>query len=178
MPGETDRLNCEVDESDLESRDVPRRLDPRLESLPREKLRGNSLDSNPDIIAAMPFRLCDLSRCFFDAPGSEESDRSDFEASSTLSTCVAANGSRVVSLENWSDDLRGRPSVSFVDRSGELGADAIAREMFRKGDDFKGPTELRFGLPRDDEATPPTTMPALLADCGVFNKLWTVRPIP
>lgn len=176
MPGETDRLNCEVDESDLESRDVPRRLDPRLESLPREKLRGNSLDSNPDIIAAIPFRLCDLSR-FFEVSGSEESDRSDFEASSALSTC-AADESRVVSLENWSDDLRGRPSVLFVDRSGELGADAMARDIFRKGEDFKGPTELRFDLPRDDEETPPTTVPALLADCGVLSRLWTVRPIP
>jgi hypothetical protein len=51
----------------------------------------------------------------------------------------------------------------------------MAREMFRKGDDLRGPAELRFDL-RDDEATPPTT---LLADCGVLlSRLWTVRPMP
>lgn len=54
----------------------------------------------------------------------------------------------------------------------------MAREMFRKGDDLRGPAELRLALPRDDEATPPTPVPALLADCGVFSRPWTVRPMP
>jgi hypothetical protein len=77
----------------------------------------------------------------------------------------------------WSDDLRDASSASAACRSGELGADAIlvAREMFRKGEDLRGPAELRFDL-RDDEATPPT----LLADCGVLelSRFWTVRPMP
>lgn len=167
LPGEAERLSREVDEGDL-SRDEPRRLEPRLESLPREKLRGKSLDSNPDIIAAMPFRPCIFSR-FLEDPWSEASDGSSFEASSRLSTCVT-NESGSISLEIWSEDLRGGSSVSTVGRSGELGADAMVREMFRRGDDLRGPAELRIALPCDDEATPPTPVPALLADCGVLSR--------
>lgn len=57
--GDIERPGREVVEGDLESRDEPRRLELLLDSLPRERLLGNNLDSKPDIIAAMPFRPWD-----------------------------------------------------------------------------------------------------------------------
>lgn len=55
-----ERLGREVVEDDLLSSDEPRRAEALFDSLPRERLLGNNFDSNPDIIAAMPFRPCRL----------------------------------------------------------------------------------------------------------------------
>lgn len=89
VEGETERSGREDDEGDLESRDEPRRLDPRLLSLPRVKLFGNNLDSNPDITAAIALRPCLSRGCmdrFRDAAISGAGDTSDLVASSRPKT--------------------------------------------------------------------------------------------
>lgn len=58
LEGDMERIGWEVVD-DLVSRDEPRRAELVLDSLPRERLLGKNFDSNPDIIAAIPFRPCD-----------------------------------------------------------------------------------------------------------------------
>lgn len=54
-------------------------------------------------------------------------------------------------------------SVPALGRSGELGADAMAEELMRRGDETRGPTGLRLPRPREGTVVPPTP---LLAGCG------------
>lgn len=172
LAGETERPGREEEEGDLESRDEPRRAELPPDSLPRTKLFGNSLDSNPDIIEAMLRR-----DCFLDTAGSHEvDDTSDFESSSSP-TIHPVDARSSFSRSNWSEDRRGGSSASALGLSGELGADAMAEELMRNGEETRGSTGLR--LPRlEDNVTPPIAKPALLADCGVLSKFPTVRLSP
>lgn len=53
----------------------------------------------------------------------------------------------------------------------------MIEELKRSGDDTRGSMGLRLPRPVDQEA-PPIPVPALLADCGVFSRLWTARLNP
>lgn len=169
MAGETERVGREEEERDRESRDEPRRAELPPDSLPRTKLFGNSLDSNPDIIEAMLRR-----DCFLDTAGSHEiDDTSDFESSSSPTICPV-DARRSFSRSNWSGDRRVGASASVLGLSGELGADAMAEELIRNGEETRGSTGLRVP-PLEDKVTPPIPVPALLADCGVLSKFPMVR---
>lgn len=96
---------------------------PRLGSLPREKLFGNS----PDIIAAIAF-LCFLKPCSVLGLSSKLGVRGD-----------DALEARRRPRESSSDDLRGGSFGSAVCRTGELGADAIVTDSdCRNGEERNG----------------------------------------
>lgn len=166
-----ERPGREVVESDRESSEEPRRDEVLLASLPRDRLLGNNFDSNPDIIAAIPFRPCDRG---LDAASLEvEADASDFTSSSGPTICPV-DARRSFSSSICSDDLRGSSSTWVSDLSGELGADAMADELIRNGEETNGSTGLGFPRLEDQEARP-VPLPALLADCGVLSRPFTTR---
>lgn len=53
----------------------------------------------------------------------------------------------------------------------------MADELRRNGDDTRGSTDLRRPS-LEDKVPPPIPVPALFADCGVFNRLWIARLRP
>lgn len=167
--GEMERPGREVVEG--ESSDEPRREELPLASLPRDRLLGNNFDSNPDIIAAIPFRPCD--RRLLAASLEIEDDASDFTSSSVPKTCPV-DARRAFSSPICSDDLHGSSSTSDFDLSGELGADAMADELIRNGEEANGSTGLRRPS-LEDQGALPVPVPALLADCGVFSRPFTAR---
>lgn len=140
VEGEIERLGREAEERDLESREEPRRDELRLVSLPRVKLLGNSRDSSPDITAAIALRPCLSRGCterFRDARSVADGDTLDFTSSCSPDACPV-DARRPVSRVNWSDDLRGRSSAPALGRSGELGAEAMAEDAMRRGDEMSG----------------------------------------
>lgn len=137
--GDAERLRRAVDGPARESNEEVRLRDegPRLDSRPRDKLRGNKRPSNPDIMAAMAFRPWVF---FFTTVWSDDRvDTSDF-ASSSMAASRAVGARR----SPWEDpSLTSRCACVSSPRASCLSGEAdldMTVDTPRNGDDANGST--------------------------------------